>query len=469
MKILFVYTNPLGIPYYDFGIGSLSSLLKSKNHKVELLDFTFGMSINRAIKNVKKFNPEVILFTSRTNEFQDVIKVAKSLKKELNKPMFCGGIHPTVAPEDAIKHFDGICIGEGEEALLELIDNLEKKKDYTKTKGFWFNKENKIIKNPLPCLTVSMDKYPFPDRDVFEYDKYLKARNYQIDFMTSRGCPFQCTYCVNHTLQQLYKGKGNYIRTYSIPLVIKEIKRLKSKYKIKTIFFLDETFNWSKQRLKEFSEAYKKEINIPYECCLRADLCDEEVFKYLKNSNCYKVAIAIESGNEKIRKGLLEKHISDEQIIKAFKLARKYGITSMSYNMVGLPFETKKDIQMTINLNKKAQPDALQVSIFNPFYGTKLYTYCKDKGLIRGNFSKSYYTGTNLYNPNISQKELIQIRNRFAYNVYRERSMIKACLLLLKENIVPIYLKFGRYVPIWFNNIIYNLFWNFKPLRFLSK
>ena len=185
MKILFVYTNPLGIPYYDFGIGSLSSLLKSKDHNVELLDFTFGMSINKAIKKARKFNPEIVLFASRTNEFSDVVRVAKSLKKELNKLMFCGGIHPTVAPEDAIKHFDGICIGEGEEVLLELIDNFEKNKDYTKTKGFWFNKDNKIIKNQLPCLTVSMDKYPFPDRDIFDYDKYLNTKNNQINFLQS--------------------------------------------------------------------------------------------------------------------------------------------------------------------------------------------------------------------------------------------------------------------------------------------
>ena len=96
---------------------------------------------------------------------------------------------------------------------------------------------------------------------------------------------------------------------------------------------------------------------------------------------------------------------------------------------------------MTIDLNKKAKPDALQVSIFNPFYGTKLYDYSKNKGLIRGNLSKSYYTGTSLYNPNISQKELIQIRSRFAYEVYKERSLIKAYLLLLKENIVPFYIQ----------------------------
>src|SRR3989344_3959609 len=104
MKILFVYTNPLGIPYFDFGIGSLSAILKSKNHKIELLDFTFGMSLKKAVRKAKNFDPDIILFSSRTNEFQDVINIAKTLKKELNKLVFCGGIHPTVAPEDAVKY-----------------------------------------------------------------------------------------------------------------------------------------------------------------------------------------------------------------------------------------------------------------------------------------------------------------------------------------------------------------------------
>ena len=469
MKILFVYANPLGIPYYDFGIGSLASLLKSKNHQIELLDFTFGMSLKKGVKQARNFNPDIILFSSRTNEFTDVVKISQALKQELQKPIFCGGIHPIIAPEDSIAHFDGVCIGEGEDAILELVNNIETSKDYTQTQGFWFKKDNEIIKNPLSSLTNSLDKYPFPEREIFDYKKYLRARNYQLDFITSRGCPFKCSYCVNHTLQQLYKGKGNYLRNYSIPFVIKELKKLKTQYKIKTIFFLDETFNWNKARLREFSEAYKKEINLPYECCLRADLCDEEVFQYLKDSNCYKVDIAIESGNPTTRKELLDKPISDQQIVNAFRLARKYGITSMSYNMVGLPLETKEDIEMTIDINKQANPDALQVSIFNPFYGTKLYQYCKDKHLIKGNLSKSYYTGTSLYNPNISKKELINIRKKFAYNVYKEKSLVKANLLLLKEKIVPYYLKFGHYIPIWFNNLIYYLFWNFKPLKFLGK
>ena len=459
----------MGISYIDFGIASLSAFLKLNGHKPGLIDFTFGLKNEEAIRLAKKFNPDLICFSSRSNEFEHIVKTADLFKREFKIPIICGGIHPTIDPEDALRPcFDGICIGEGEEALLDLVNNLDK--DYLKIKNFWFNHKGKTYKNPLRQLIKNIDELPPLDYDLFDMAKYLKARDGQIDYIMSRGCPFNCSYCVNHVLQELYKGNERYVRLRSIDKVIEDLKKIKEKYEIKNIYFIDEIFNISKPRLKEFSEKYSKEINLPFECCARADLFDEESMQYMKKANCSKLSMAIESGDERLRKNLLNKIISDEKLIQAFHLARKYKIHTMSFNMIGLPYETPQQIEKTIELNRKAKPDSIQVSTFIPFKGTELYNFCKTNNLLlESKLDISYYLGIYLKNPNLSPRQLDRCRKIFSYKCYKDRSKIKAVSLLFRDILIPYYLKYGIYIPLQLKKMIYYLFWNTKMFKFMGK
>lgn len=469
-RILFVYRNVMSIPYIDFGIAGLSAYIKSKGYQTGLIDFTFGLNYTEAVRLAKKFNPDVICFSSRSNEFEHVVKTAKIFRNVFGVPIFCGGIHPTIAPDDALRDcFDGICIGEGEEALYDLLKNMEKGK-YLKTKGFWFRKDGKIIKNPVRPLIKDLDGIPLFDYELFDMPKYLKARDNQIDYIGARGCPYNCAYCINHILQGIYAGKGQYVRMKSVDKIISELKTLTNRYKIKSIFFIDEIFNISTERLKEFAAKYSKEINIPFECCVRANLCSDENMKYLKQANCSKINIAIECGDEKYRKELLCKDVTDEQIINAFGFARKYKLHTMSYNMIGLPFETPQQIEKTIEINKKARADSIQASTFVPFPGTKLYNFCKEHNLLLNKkMDISYYWGVYLKNPNLTPKQLEHYRRWFSYKCYEDRSKIKATLLLIRDSIIPYYLIYGKYIPTSFKKMIYYLFWHTKVLKFMSK
>lgn len=472
MKIMFTYLNPMGLPYIDLGIASLSAVLKSKGHETGLLDFSFGMKDNEAISQVKEFNPDIICITAKTNEFSRAVRFATLLKKNFDMPVFCGGIHPTVDPEDAIKHecFDGICRGEGEISLTELVKKIEEGKDYTIISNFWFRKEGKIIKNEIGMLVENLDSLPLFDYELYEMENYLKSRAGNIDYILSRGCPFTCSYCINNILQKLYAGKGKYLRSKSIGKIMEELKELKKRYNVVAFRFHDEMFNIDHKRLREFCETYAKEIKTPFECDLRVDFCSEEMFQWLKRAGCFKVSMAIESGDPELREKLLNKKITDEQIIDAFAWAKKAGIHTMSYNMLGFPFETREQIQKTIDINKKIQADSIQASIFTPFPGTNLREFSIKEGILKKkDFDISYYTGTYLKNDKISDKELFKIQRRFAYYCYRERSMPKALLLLLRGEIIPIYLKMGRHVPVWFKYMIYKTFWNSKIFRFMSK
>lgn len=472
-KVLFVYVNPLRIPYIDLGIASLSAYLKEKGFKTNLIDFTFGLKEKKAIQELKKYSPEIVCFSSRSGEYKEVERIAKIFKKNHKALYICGGIHPTVFPKEVIssKAFDGLCIGEGEVALYELVKKVNQGKSFFKTKNFWFKKVKKIIKNPLRPLIKDLDSLPMIDYDLFDMKQYLTVRYGQLDYVSARGCPFQCTYCINHFLIKKYKNKGVYARTKSGKKIINELKILKNKFpKLNTIKIADELFIINKKRLKYLSKNYKKKIGLPFECDVRADFCNENTIKMLKKMGCSKLNIAIESGDENLRKKLLKKNISDKDIINAFKLARKYEIPTMSFNIIGFPNETKEQIEKTISLNKIVKPDSLQVTIFTPFKGTDLYNYCKENNLLKTeDIEMSYYFGNYLKNPNLNRKELEYYSKHFSFLAYKDRNIIKAYMLLLREYSIPYFLKFGKLIPNWFKKIIYFLFWNVPFLRFMSK
>jgi len=472
LNVLFINPNVTGLTYLNFGIAYLSAMLKSAGHRTGLVDLTFGLKEGKIISQTKNFDPDIICISFKSTEYPAALQISKVLKKGIEAPVFCGGVHPTVAPDEVISSgcFDGICIGEGERALLELVTKIEKGENYHNTPNFWFEDGNKVIKNDVMPLIAELDSLPHPDREIFDYEKYLKARDGQADFIFSRGCPFNCTYCINRYLQKLYRGKGAYTRFHSIAYVIDEITSVMENYEMTTLKFEDDTFNADHKRLKEFCETYQKEIGLPFECNLRADRCSGEMFRHLKRAGCEKVNIGVEAGNENIRKNILKRNMSDEQIINAFRLAKKEGVHAMSFNIVGLPYETKEDIQKTIELNKKIDADSIQASIFVPFQGTELYKLCEEKGwLDKEKSTTSYYTGTTAKYPHISQKELLQIRRRFPYECYKDKSRVKASLLLLREYVTPFYLKYGDKMPIFVKKMIYKVIWHSKMFKFLSK
>lgn len=469
MNVLFVNPNVNGLSYINFGIAYLSAMLKSQGHRTGIIDITFGYDPKKILLQAKKFKPDVIAVSSKSTEYPTALEIAKILKS-LDVPMFCGGVHATIAPLDVLQFFEGAALGEGEHSLLELVNRIDSGKNYFDTPGFWFKNDGNIIKNDVPQLIENLDTLPHPDRELFDYAKYLEARDGEADFLLSRGCPFNCTYCINHKLQKLYSGKGRYTRFNSIPYAMEEIRSVTAKYKVTGIKFEDDTFNADHKRLAELCRTYKNEIGLPFECNLRADLCTEEMFSHLKNAGCRKVNIGVEAGSEHIRKEVLHRNITDEQMINAFRWAKSAGIHTMSFNMVGLPYETKADIFETIELNKKMDADSIQASVFVPFLGTELYDLCQEKGWIDPNkTTTSYYTGTTTKYPHITQKELMDLRKRFSYYCYRDKSMPKASLLLLREYVTPLYLKYGDRMPVFAKRMIYRTIWHTRMFKFLSK
>jgi anaerobic magnesium-protoporphyrin IX monomethyl ester cyclase len=438
MKVLLVYPNIVESPKdISLGLAIISSLLKQHNHQVELIDTTFKLTDEEIINKAKQFQPDYIAVTAATNDLDNAIRITNIIKG--NAKTICGGYHATVAPEDCIKHFDIVAIGEAEQSLIKLLENP----DNTNIPNLWIKTPTEIIKNKLSQLNQDLDTLPFADREIFDYQKYINSNRGLATFMSSKGCPFLCSYCINKVLIDKYKGKGKFLRFRSIHNLIKEIKEVTTKYKVKEIEFYDDTFTLNKERLKEFSEIYPKEIGLPFYINARVNAVTKEDFELLKKAGCVRVSLGIESGNPKLRNEVLKRFQTNQQIIDTFKWARQANLKTYSFNMIGIPYETKQTIKDTIELNKKCKPDFIGVSIFNAYKGTELYDICKNKGWLIENNSSSYFQSSNVKHPNFTVKELKKIRDSFGFQVFKHTNTKRAYIDLVDKKLakVPFYSK----------------------------
>ena len=455
MKVLFVQPNVTKQEAISPAIAYLSGYLKKRYHKIDVMDFTWTNRISNCIKKIKQFKPDIIGFTSTTMDFDFSIRVANEIKNNFNIPIIFGGVHATTAPEETInkQSIDMICIGEGELALAELLEKMEKGLPVENIKNFWFKNKGKIIKNPVRPLIEDLDMLSC-DRELFDYNKYLKACGYIVEIYAGRGCPYQCTYCINHVLQKLYIDKGKYVRVRSIRNIIQEIHELQEKYRIDGIVFPDDTFTYNKIWLKEFCNEYAKKIAIPFTCNGRIENIDGEICRSLKSANCNSIMFGVESGSEKIRKEILHRSVSDEMIISAFRHVQEVGIRTFSYNMVGIPSETVEDIKKTIELNKIIEPDEIQTTIFYPFPGTDLFYFCEKNGWITDKKIKDYNSGSIMKYDNISANELKNLRDTFAYNVFYDYNKIKAIRSFFIGKYYNAYINVRGIIPLALRQII---------------
>lgn len=382
MKCLFVYkTASLDITD-PMGIMCLIASIKKNGHDAELFLTNLEKDLFAA---VRRYQPDVIGFSLTSGSEPYYLELIRRLRQHLPFISILGGPHPTFFPEIIDEpEVDIICRGEGDDAIVDLLDRLRDGRDYSNISNLYVKVNGQVVRNAMRPLVQDLDRLPFPDRASFL--KYYAYRHSSVKhFLSSRGCPYDCTYCFNHMLKQLYReevGEGKYCRLRSVDNVIREIEEVRDNYPLKIVYFHDDLFIMNKAWLKEFSSAYRDRIGLPMICYVRANLVNEEVVRYLKEANCVTIAMGVESGNDVIRRNVLKRQMSDEQIIEAGRLFHQYGISIMTQNMVGLPEETIEDAYQTIEINRKIRPDYAWVSIFQPYPRTEMHRYCIEKGYL---------------------------------------------------------------------------------------
>ena len=395
MKVLFIYPDvgTMLPPDYQHGVGTLLAVLKKSGHTPKLIYVHDELSREELIEKTSSFGPGLVAISTVSNQYHRSKMYAEWLKEKFDTPIVIGGMHATLAPEEVIKEncFDILCVGEGEGAIVELADAIENGQDISTILNLWVKKDNKVIKNEVRPLTEDLDALPFVDRETFHFDKILKAQDGKCSMLSGRGCPFGCTYCANEGIRSLYKGKGNYVRMRSVEHVLSEMREILKNYNVTKWEFNDDIFTLKRKWMEEFCELYGAEFNIPFDVNVRVETVDRQALAILKNAGCDLIRIGVESGSERVRKLLMKRNMTNAQIERVFEDAESVGLKTWSFNMVGLPGETRQDADETIRLNEKLCPDHMQVSVFNPYPGTKLYDKCIEDGLLSGRTVDGYF------------------------------------------------------------------------------
>ncbi|HOD11803.1 MAG TPA: radical SAM protein [Candidatus Omnitrophota bacterium] len=395
------------------GPACISSYLKKNGHEVRL---SIGATLTDFQASIKDFQPDFIAFSVMSGSHLWALEMARAIKAEYSIKSIFGGPHPTHFPDLIEK--DGVDIvirGEGEDAILELLNCFDKKTDPCSIRNLWVKENGQIYRNDVRALSEDLDRYPAPDRELYQI---LEKK---IDFsvrhvITSRGCPYQCTFCFNEAMREIYRDKGKYVRFRNVASVIEECQELRDKYRTKIIFFSDDVFGLNMSWQKEFLSEYSSKVGLPFFCLVRADVLakNAEYAALLAQSGCKMVSFGIESGDESLRNEVLKKNVSNNHILLAAESLHKAGIPFRTFNILGLPGETLSQALTTVQFNIDIKTDFPWCAVFMPFPGTKLTQQAIESGLLPADYNidclaSSFFAASNLTrHPHIRELENLQ-------------------------------------------------------------
>ena len=436
-EVLFVQNLPYEYP----GTGLIAALLKEHGHRVGV-----AIASNFNLLKGRLRSRQILAFSIMTGMQRWATEISAEAKKQSGCFVVMGGPHPTYYPEiiEKSSHIDAICRGEGEHAMLDLAGALDGGRDISRIANFWVRKDGNIYKNEPRPLIADLDALPRQDRELYYCDYPFLRQSSHKNFMAGRGCPFDCSFCFNRQLRGLYRNKGNFVRMRSSESVIAEIEVVRDKYGLKKVFFHDDTLILDSKWLNEFLSLYKKRVGLPLYCSGRADTLTEEIARNLKAANCRVVSFAVESGNEKLRKGLLNKNITNEKLIEAARILKQNRIKLLTFNMVGIPGETLEDAWDTVNLNVKMGVNYPRCSFLTPYPGIEITDYARDNGYLDSNFDEI---------SNFSQQTESLIKNKDRDSLVNMHHFFQTAVLF------PALRPVIKYLAVLPDNIIYRVWW----------
>jgi anaerobic magnesium-protoporphyrin IX monomethyl ester cyclase len=382
MRVLFVEKQ---IDYEPLGLLYLSSVLRQAGHEVRLA----VVADQDPAVVAAEWQPAVVgysVYTGSQAYYRDLnLRVKEAVPGVVS---IFGGPHPTYFP-DFIQEpgVDAVCIGEGEGAMLDLVSTLEVGRPLTGIDNWWFKRGTEVERNPVRDLENDLDRLPFPDRELlFEQDAFTRQSGIK-HFITSRGCPYDCTYCFNHALAEIYHGKGKRLRQMSVDRVIEEVKEVQARYAMQFVVFLDDLFIVYADWLRELAERFPRQVGLPFFCNVRANLVTAEKVALLKQAGCVSVGMGLETGNARLRNEILKRNLSDGQIVGASRLIREAGIQLLTTNMLGLPGGTLALDFETLALNHACRPAYANAFLYQPYPGTELGEYARENGHVEGSLA----------------------------------------------------------------------------------
>jgi len=407
---------------------------------ISVLDCKFDrLNEQIAIEKILKMKPTIIGFTAMTNEVKSCAKLCSKIKEKMDFKSIIGGVHYSALPEQTLREFpcfDYGVAGEGEEALLSLLNCLTENKEIN-ISGVGYLKEDKFCGSSERQLLQNQN-------DVFPaWDMFRAGKDYMLQ--TARGCPFTCEFCMN--------PGGRKVRSQSVEHIVNELKWLVENKAPKTVYFGDEIFTVDQQRIIKLCDAmieaglHKK---LSWRCQTHVNCLNEKLVMKMKQANCSLVGLGIETGDESLLKSI-GKGTDKKKVNDAIKLLNKYDLKYSTFFILGQANETYETAKETVNFAVELNPMEPVFGLMVPYPGTKVWDMANRN---EGGF-KLLSKDWDVYNKQIgnamsfegikrSQLERMQFLayvKVFLYN-YRFKDFIKFCLKYRSVGLAIIFKQF---------------------------
>ncbi|MBN1344400.1 MAG: B12-binding domain-containing radical SAM protein [Phycisphaerae bacterium] len=397
MRVLFIYPNLNAEEGFNHGIAVLSGELKARGHETGLININEALydvpSDDEVVERVRAFGPDLVAFSAMSQQYPYALRLARAIRAGLPEiPLAVGGVHTLLCTErvKADGVWDFIGVGECDEALPELVDRL----------GAGDPTSREV---PNFCIRLSDGSYrqnplgPYPrleclaseDYEIYELDHMLPRKNGWQSILTSRGCPFRCSYCFNREMRERYTAEAgespkSYLRHYPPQRVVDEIIELRDRHPgVRTIIFDDDLLTMNREYCIELFERYAaSKVGLPFVLNAHVQAFNDDVAAALRAAGCMIVKFGVESGSNDLRRNVLKRYMGNDQIAEAFEICRRHDLHSSAFLMIGLPFETRRTLDETIDLMVRVRPGRMRWAIFYPFQGTESYAIAESAGLI---------------------------------------------------------------------------------------
>ena len=424
----------------QLGVCSLAAVAERDGYKAAILDAAaLQYSLKEVLEEVRAYNPRYVGITSMTHTISSAALFAGLIKERFpDIKILLGGVHITAATEETLMRYPGffdVCvIGEGETTFSELLRTLDEGGDLATVDGLAFIQDGKVIKTNPRKIIKDMDSLPMPAWHLLpDMTKYYgttlisagnKASNH---LLTSRGCPGRCTFCDTSV-------HGNMVRGYSADYVMDMIEILHKKYKVEDIQFNDDTFVTLRKRLSEICERLiTKKYNLSWSCDARARDVTKEGLNLMKAAGCWQIAFGVETGSQRILDSM-KKNTTFEHIHNAFKWAKKAGISTKGFFIIGHPSETIESVKETVDLMLSLDIDVVGLTFYTVFPGSPIFATISNYGKFNPDWDKTNtYEIGNFIPHGFTAEQLVHLRKQSLTKFYFRPKFIVKQLANIKK------------------------------------
>jgi radical SAM superfamily enzyme YgiQ (UPF0313 family) len=375
------------MPNPHHGLAWIAGSLKRQGHQVSCHVLRSPEDAQALAVVVGRTQPDCIGISLVTHQRKNLDSIVTLCRRQYQGLVIVGGIHATLAPQDtlACEGVDAVCVGEGEIPLLRLGECLAAGENPRGMDGFLWR--GAPPGRPPGSLRFASDLAGLarPDYSIFDMPSILRhgPLSGYFPILISRGCPYECTYCCNKAIRSVYASGRGYFRMLPSEAAVELLEEVVQRHRPGGFNFGDDLLVCNRNWFGDFSALYRRRIGLPYVCNGRVErLQDERIIAMLKESGCRQLSFGLESGDEPLRRTLLKRPYTDEQVLRCAALLHEAGIPFSTYNIVGFPGETPAQMERTYDLNRRIRPTSGMVFYFYPYPGTELYDLCEREGLL---------------------------------------------------------------------------------------